>query len=197
MSTIGGIGSLGGYSALSPLGTKGRSEFREEELLSLPAANVQAPTAFRRSNDNGESYRAEQAVNEGFARIRLRLEEASKGKEVSVTQGVLSKPLGEGSNVALDEFKKYMEMTPAEKMRDSILKELGLTEDELKALPPEQQAAIEEKIVQRIKERSEVAISEGDDKQKSNPWGAQGVGGQVAAATGNDVDDNMSFSQFA
>ncbi|MDH1262038.1 hypothetical protein [Pseudomonas sp. GD03944] len=197
MSTIGGIGGLGGYSALSLLGNKGKSEFREEELLSLSTANVPAPTAFRGNNDNGESYRAEQAINEGFARIRLRLEEASKGKEVGVTQGVLSKPLGEGSNVALDEFKKYMEMTPAEKMRDSVLKELGLTEDELKSLPPEQQAAIEEKIVQRIKERSAVAINEGNEGQKSNPWGAQQVGGQVATGRGGDVDDRMSFSQFA
>ncbi|HBO6058312.1 TPA: hypothetical protein L4576_006233, partial [Pseudomonas aeruginosa] len=45
------------------------------------------------------------------------------------------------------------------------------------------------------KERSQVAINEGEPK--SNPWGGQLVGGPTTASTGNNVDDNMSFSQFA
>ncbi|MCY1533901.1 hypothetical protein D9M68_692530 [compost metagenome] len=72
-----------------------------------------------------------------------------------------------------------MEMSPAEKMRDSILKELGLTEEELAALPPEQQNAIEEKIVERIKERSNAANS--GDEDTSSSWVFNKTGGPSAA----------------
>lgn len=50
-------------------------------------------------------------------------------------------------------FDAYMNKTPVQRMRDAILKELGLTEDDLKALPPEQQASIEETIGKKIRER--------------------------------------------
>lgn len=53
-----------------------------------------------------------------------------------------------------------------------------------------------EAVVQlQSEERSQVAINEGEPK--SNPWGGQLVGGPTTASTGNNVDDNMSFSQFA
>ena len=76
----------------------------------------------------------------------------------------MEKPLGdEGGNAALEAFKAYMAMTPAEKMRDNILKEIGMTEEEIEALPPEQQKAVEEEIVQRMDERAKMqAQSEGN-----------------------------------
>jgi hypothetical protein len=49
-----------------------------------------------------------------------------------------------------DEFKKYMEMTPAEKIRFGVLNELGITEEQLAALPPEQREAMEKKIADLI-----------------------------------------------
>jgi hypothetical protein len=52
---------------------------------------------------------------------------------------------------AADEFQKYVEMSPAEKIRYNMLQDLGLTEDELKALPPQEQDKIETAIADRIK----------------------------------------------
>ncbi|WP_339485530.1 hypothetical protein [Pseudomonas sp. EL_65y_Pfl2_R95] len=189
MSTIGGIGTLEGYKGLSSVGTKGQSAFREDALFSLPKANAAVVSKLPRE-DNVESYQAAQAVDEGFAKLRLGMQNAGIGTTES---SMLSESSSGSGSAALDEFKKYMDMTPAEKMRDSILKELGLTEDELDAMPPEQQSAIEEKIVQRIKERSEVAISGGGDAAKSNPWRAQQVGSGASAY----ADNQMSFSQLA
>ena len=56
-----------------------------------------------------------------------------------------------------------MAMTPAEKMRDSILKEIGMTEEEIEALPPEQQKAVEEEIAQRMEERAKMPAQSEDN----------------------------------
>jgi TPP-dependent pyruvate/acetoin dehydrogenase alpha subunit len=58
---------------------------------------------------------------------------------------------------ARKEFSDYMKKSPAEQMRDQILKAMGLTEDQLKAMPPEKRAAIEEKIKEMIKTKVEEA----------------------------------------
>ena len=50
-------------------------------------------------------------------------------------------------------FKKEAAKTPAERARDQVLKQHGLTEDSYKSLPPEQKKAIDAEIataVQRV-----------------------------------------------
>lgn len=155
MSTIGGIGSYGGISL-----TGFRNKQSEEQGgLAQLARNVEKTT--RTANAESErEFRARQATEEGFARLRVTLQNASDGKvETSV-----SSPLGEeGGNAALEAFKAYMAMTPAEKMRDSILKEMGMTEEEIEALPPEQQKAVEEEIAQRMEERAKMQAQSEDN----------------------------------
>lgn len=52
----------------------------------------------------------------------------------------------------LEKLNEYIEKGPVAAMREKILKSMGLTEDELKALPPEKQEAIEAEIAEKIKE---------------------------------------------
>jgi hypothetical protein len=54
---------------------------------------------------------------------------------------------------AAQKLEEFLRKTPAEHMRDAILKEMGVTEEELDAMPPEQRAAVEETIAEKIKER--------------------------------------------
>ncbi|AQZ33750.1 hypothetical protein BHQ29_10945 [Pseudomonas sp. LPH1] len=155
MSTIGGIGSYGGISLT---GFRSKQSEEQGELAQL-ARNVEKST--RTANAESErEFRARQATEESFARLRVALQNASDGKvETSV-----SSPLGdEGGNAALEAFKAYMAMTPAEKMRDSILKEIGMTEEEIEALPPEQQKAVEEEIAQRMEERAKMQAQSEDN----------------------------------
>lgn len=155
MSTIGGIGSYGGISLT---GFRNKQSEEQGELAQL-ARNVEKTT--RTANAESErEFRARQATEEGFARLRVALQNASDGKvETSV-----SSPLSdEGGNAALEAFKAYMAMTPAEKMRDSILKEIGMTEEEIEALPPEQQKAVEEEIAQRMEERAKMQAQSEDN----------------------------------
>ena len=52
---------------------------------------------------------------------------------------------------AAREFAEYADKSVAERVRDAILKDMGLTEDDLKAMDPEKRAAIEDEIARRIK----------------------------------------------
>ena len=65
----------------------------------------------------------------------------------SVSGGLTSK----GDDV-VQQFMDYAKMSPMERLRASILKSLGLTEDDLKKMTPAQQKAVEQKIEQLIKE---------------------------------------------
>ncbi|GAB2180182.1 hypothetical protein DLREEDagrD3_04050 [Denitratisoma sp. agr-D3] len=91
----------------------------------------------------------------------------------------------------LAEFRDYMKKTPIEHMRDAILKEMGLSEEELAALPPEQHDAIEAEIGRRIKER---LLGQEEGKADDATLAALGNHGSSTQATsglfadpGNDV----------
>ena len=59
-----------------------------------------------------------------------------------------------GDSVA-QQFMDYAKMSPIERMRAQILKSMGLTENDLKKMSPEQQKAVEQKIEQIIKQKLE------------------------------------------
>ena len=78
-----------------------------------------------------------------------------------------------GSNVANalathktagEELAEYQSKSVAQHLRDAILKEMGLTEEQLDAMPPEQRAAIEETIAEKIQQR---LLAESGDAQSA------------------------------
>ncbi len=85
---------------------------------------------------------ARQALDEGFAKLNLTL----KQNQANATAGA-----SEGKS-AYDEFKEYMQKSPAERMREQVLKSLGLTEEELDAMPPEKREQVEKGIGERMRE---------------------------------------------
>lgn len=56
-----------------------------------------------------------------------------------------------------DEFLEYAKKSPAERIRAAILEELGITEEELEAMPAEAREAMEKTIAEKIKEKIEQA----------------------------------------
>ncbi len=62
-----------------------------------------------------------------------------------------SSPVGETS--AKDEFLKFQAMTPAQKMRAMMLAKLGVTEEQVKAMSPEERAKVEQKLKDMIKQQ--------------------------------------------
>lgn len=70
---------------------------------------------------------------------------------------------------AKKEFMDFMSKTPAERMRIQILHSMGLTEESLKALPPEKQAAIEKEIADIIKEKMARGMGEEESQKNGLP----------------------------
>ena len=53
---------------------------------------------------------------------------------------------------AREEFEKFAAMSPAERMRASILQQMGVSEDQLAAMSPDERKAVEDKIAAKVKE---------------------------------------------
>ena len=68
-----------------------------------------------------------------------------------------SRPAGRNqtstASAPVEEFLHYARMSPAERIRDAVLKELGLTEDDLKNMDATARAKAEEAIRNKIKEK--------------------------------------------
>lgn len=67
----------------------------------------------------------------------------------------------------IKEFREYMHMTPQQRMRQAILKELGLSEEQLHALPPERQEAVETEIGKRMRMKLVGQIQDGNPNAQS------------------------------
>src|ERR1700761_8267707 len=59
-----------------------------------------------------------------------------------------------GDQSAQDYFMKYAAMSPMERMRENILQGMGISDDQLKAMSPDQQKAVEEKIKEQIEKET-------------------------------------------
>jgi hypothetical protein len=66
-----------------------------------------------------------------------------------------------GASTAVSDFLDYAKKTPAQRMRDAILKSMGLTEDDLKRMSPDQRKAVEDAIREKIKDAAEEAAKKG------------------------------------
>lgn len=155
MSTIAGVA---GHSSLSLMEFKTgkRSDEQQKDALFGAQTSVPQPRTVDANAERG--YQAQQASEEGFARYRVGLQTTSGvAADNRSERGGWSNGLGVSENdepdKALQEFQAYMSKSPAERMRDSILKEMGLTEEDIKEMPPEQQRAIEEKIAERMRDK--------------------------------------------
>ena len=71
---------------------------------------------------------------------------AASARHYSLTETTL-KP-----KTAAQELDEYVKMTPEQRMRADLLKKLGMTEEELAAMSPEERQAAEAKITEMMKE---------------------------------------------
>ena len=84
------------------------------------------------------------ASGEAFS---LPLSEAEDQPKISEREAIRAK-----TEELLKKLNDYINKGPVVALREQILKSMGLTEADLKSLPPEKQAAIEKEIEQKIKE---------------------------------------------
>jgi TPP-dependent pyruvate/acetoin dehydrogenase alpha subunit len=79
---------------------------------------------------------------------------ASATPTASPTKSALTAKPAE-AKTAEQKFLEWAKMTPAERMHAQMLSQLGITEDQFKAMDPAAQQKIEEKIRDMIKKQAE------------------------------------------
>ncbi|BBH45030.1 hypothetical protein [Pseudomonas sp. KU43P] len=126
-----------------------------------------------------DQQNADDARAEAFAKLKVMLQNpdlAARQQAGSSTQQ---------TSDAVQDFRDYMAKPPEEKIKEKILQELGMTEDEYNALPPEQQMKVDQQVAQRMKEDVEMKTQAKLEQQAVRAEQAR-QGTDLAASQGID-----------
>ncbi|KAF1030052.1 MAG: hypothetical protein GAK37_01514 [Pseudomonas sp.] len=117
---------------------------------------------------------ANDRIDEAFAKTRVQLQASAQAPAAS-TDVPASSPLAgtdspnssSAAGSARADFTDYMHKSPAERIRDQILKEKGLTEADYEKMTPAQQDALNKEVADRLKTQQDqqVAAKSAPDQQ--------------------------------
>ncbi|HCT04204.1 MULTISPECIES: hypothetical protein [unclassified Pseudomonas] len=99
--------------------------------------------------------KANDRIDEAFAKTRVQLQ-ATTAAPAATTDVPAA---GSSTSTARADFTDYMNKTPAERIREQLLKEQGLTEEEVQAMPQEKQDAIAKQVAERVKEQQDQQVA--------------------------------------
>ncbi|AZL75025.1 hypothetical protein EI693_18880 [Pseudomonas oryziphila] len=127
----------------------GNEQALAQALPFQPIAAASGATAQQNSQGSTSQQNSEDNRKEAFAKLMVMLQnpDVAARQQPSVDK--------QQPSDALQEFRDYMDKSPAEKIKEKYLQELGLTEEEYDALPPEKKALIDEQIAQRMQDDAE------------------------------------------
>lgn len=136
--------------------------YQSETALASTVSTVSRASAASASSDS--SYQdAKDAQDEAFAKLKVALQNidtSTADDDDSSAVGASAKgttgTTGTTGTSAAEQFREYMSLSPAEKIRLKMLSELGLTEEDYEALPAEKKEKIDLAIAQRIKDEAEL-----------------------------------------
>lgn len=116
----------------------------------------------------GAQHKAISAGQDGQAAIAQSRQSAKNApRDIPMPQysmGGVAKPAPSKEDVVA-EFLEYAQKTTEEKLREQILKAMGLTEEDLDSMTPEQRKGVEEQIVRTLKEKMQEAAREQQAKE--------------------------------
>ncbi|MGE7992475.1 hypothetical protein ACQKPE_15815 [Pseudomonas sp. NPDC089554] len=145
------ITGLGWQNAVQqPLRAGNEQALAELMQFRLPLATGKA-SGEQNSQGSTSQQQAEDARQEAFAKLKVLLQ----NPDVAARQAAGASTSNVPSGSATEAFRDLMDKTPEEMIKNKLLAELGLTEDEYNALPPEQREAIDQQIAQRMKDEIE------------------------------------------
>gem|GEM_PF-1116837 len=125
----------------------------QAETATASSVTTVASAAASRSASDSTYQDAKDAQDEAFAKLKVALQNSGSNESASVSESEEGTPT---TRTAAQEFRDYMALSPEEKIRLKMLNELGLTEEDYEALPPEKKDAIDKQIAQRMKEEGEI-----------------------------------------
>ncbi|PFG25699.1 hypothetical protein ATH90_4589 [Pseudomonas lurida] len=97
-----------------------------------------------------ELDKAADRIDEAFAKTRVQLQTTASTSDVPATNATSS---------ARSEFTDYMSKSPAERIREQLLKEQGLTEADVQNMSQEKQDAISKQVAERLKQQQEQQVA--------------------------------------
>ncbi|WP_439864232.1 hypothetical protein [Pseudomonas antarctica] len=99
--------------------------------------------------------KANDRVDEAFAKTRVQLQANTTAS--APTTGLPA--TGSTSGTARAEFTEFMNKSPAERIREQLLKEQGLTEAQVQAMPQDKQDAISKEVADRVKQQAQQQVA--------------------------------------
>ncbi|NVZ85118.1 hypothetical protein [Pseudomonas yamanorum] len=114
-------------------------------LYSGAAQNAQGATGV--STTQAAADATADNINAAFAKTRVQLQ------ATTATTSTTDVPKTDSTSSARSDFTDYMKKSPAERIREQLLKEQGLTEDDVKNMPQDKQDAISKEVAERVKEQ--------------------------------------------
>ncbi|MDD2048737.1 hypothetical protein [Pseudomonas putida] len=149
MNIVNGVGWQ--QQVINPL--RGTSEASAELQAQFRAPVATSGAAAQQQNrGNTAQQNAEDAREEAFAKLKVQLQNPDVARREQASAGAADTPT---TSVA-QEFRDYMALSPAEKIKLKLLNELGITQEEFDAMPPEEQEKIELKIAEQKKKETEL-----------------------------------------
>ncbi|MFL1389170.1 hypothetical protein ACI77F_15985 [Pseudomonas tritici] len=97
-----------------------------------------------------ELDKATDRIDEAFAKTRVQLQTSASASDVPATSA---------TSGARADFTDYMSKTPAERIREQLLKEQGLTEADVQNMSQEKQDAISKQVAERLKQQQEQQVA--------------------------------------
>ena len=94
-----------------------------------------------------ELDKAADRIDEAFAKTRVQLQASTSDV-----------PAVNATSSARTEFTDYMSKSPAERIREQLLKEQGLTEADVQGMSQEKQDAISKQVAERVKQQQEQQV---------------------------------------
>lgn len=151
MSLISGYGQ----SLFAPLSTTG-ADGKQQKLTA---------TNWRFSDVREFSEKPVAATGSGGAQGLVQAQTAFAAQSIAQdTSDVQESPVG--VKTAKETFLEYQSMSTAEKYRAMFLGQMGMTEEELEALPPEEREKIEAELREKIKEAVEEEIRKKEQEKQ-------------------------------
>ncbi|ANF87933.1 hypothetical protein ACLBW8_21995 [Pseudomonas sp. M5A4_2d] len=99
--------------------------------------------------------KASDRIDEAFAKTRVQLQ-ATTAAPTATTDVPAT---GSTTSTARADFTDYMSKSPAERIREQLLKEQGLTEAQVQAMPQEKQDAIAKQVADRVKQQQDQQVA--------------------------------------
>jgi len=102
-----------------------------------------------------ELDKANERIDEAFAKTRVQLQATT-----AATPAATDVPAaGSSTSTARADFTDYMSKSPAERIREQLLKEQGLTEADVQSMSQEKQDAIAKQVADRVKQQQEQQVA--------------------------------------